>query len=260
MKQATLRIALASHLLIPENDRVTYHTDSTVDVEVYFGEALVFFGNTVHAGRECKSICLRSFMSFTHSHFSSLDKQNYIRLVKPCDSHCRTCDGLIRYKEDHNGNLITFERHQSLVTGSSCCNGLTLNEFGFGIVSLSDHMKAVVGDGFCDAVDFLSTKPNPIKFQSIGQEITDFRKKGKKRLIMVQSGVKTAQSVLHEKFPVIHRYLQMSASTVCEYLKGETGLQYNLVDFTLLKNGDDGSGDQYMHIDDKSVCNCNEIV
>ena len=91
----------------------------------------------------------------------------------------------------------------------------------------------------------------------MGQEETEIQGKGKKRMIMVTNGVKTGERVLREKVPDLHQHIQTCTLTIFNYLKRELGLEYYLSDITLLKNGENGSGDQFMHVDDKSSCDCN---
>ena len=93
-------------------------------------------------------------------------------------------------------------------------------------------------------------------FVSIDQEEENIERYDKKRMILKDHGTTASSTFISTVFPNVSEFVQSASSVLSDHLKRQYGLNYVLHDYTLLRNGEKGTGKQIMHRDDKGVCNC----
>ena len=95
-------------------------------------------------------------------------------------------------------------------------------------------------------------------FDSMSQEMENLDRLNMKRMILNIPGEQKASDYIRMMQPEIHSYLEGSFLTIGAYLHSHLGLNYNVNDFTLLRNGDNGTGLQQTHRDKQSICTCRQ--
>ena len=257
---ATLDVAIASHLLPPIQKSIYYHPHSIVSVKVLVGEAILFYDNLVHRGGESESPNIRSFATFGEKGKELLlEKRNYITNVKECPwIGCVTCEKLQRLKRDRDGYIINMTRTPEPTIGESVHSSVNLEEYGFVVIKICDMTD--YQDGVkVEAERITRVKDGAIRgttFVSIDQEEENMERYGKKRMILKDHGITTSSTFISTVFPNVSEFIKSASSVLSEHLNRHYGVTYVLHDYTLLRNGEKGTGKQRMHRDDKGVCNC----
>jgi hypothetical protein len=78
----------------------------------------------------------------------------------------------------------------------------------------------------------------------------------KKRMMISNHTVTSTSSSIKAAFPDLHDHLTTSLLSVGSYLKQEYDIEFKAHDYTLLRNGDNGTGKQKMHVYNTSLCSC----
>ena len=259
-EMARIDLAIASHLLPLSTDKIVFHQKSVVTVEVYYGEAILFYENLVHRGGESDSTCLRSFVTFSEScNDILLDNRNYIGVVKECNLDCcPNCEQINRLEKERDGEILSMRRVSRLGIGSSVLNSVNLKEYGFVVVKLLDdeHVNEKL---VCEIVivnKYQEGSRTMSHFHSINQEEHNLEKEGKKRMILKKMEVMSTRTNISNVYPNISLFIEKACTVLTSFLLKTFSIRFSANDFTLLKNGDEGSGKQLMHLDSTSVCNC----
>jgi hypothetical protein len=93
-------------------------------------------------------------------------------------------------------------------------------------------------------------------FGSMSQEMEKLDRFNMKRMILNILGEQKTSDYIRRMQFLIHSYLDETFLTIGSYLHSVLGLNYNHDDFTLLRNGDAGTGLQNMYTEKKSICKC----
>ena len=78
----------------------------------------------------------------------------------------------------------------------------------------------------------------------------------KKRMILKDHRTLASSTYISKVFPHMSEYVKSACSVMTAHLRHKYDLNYVLHDYTLLRNGDEGTGKQIMHRDDQGICNC----
>ena len=262
--KCTMDVVVASHLLCPSRSGAIHcHHGSVMSLEVHFGEGLIFFDNLIHRGGKSSTPDVRCFGSVgTDSRSLTLENKNYSRHIEFCrDDGCYNCESLTRVKERCNGELMNVVREKNVSNGLIIDQSMSLVEHGFVIIKLGNETKTINEElALASPIQMFTDNHNgsvgTMIFKSMTQEMDNLERFNMKRMILVIPGEQKASDYIRMMQPLIHSYLDESFLTIGSYLHSELGLSYNLNDFTLLRNGDAGTGLQTMHTDKKSICNC----
>ena len=260
--KAILDVAVASHLLIPtRSGTIKCHHESVQSLEIGFGEGLIFFDNLVHRGGKSDSPDIRCFGTVGNGNRSfALENKNYSRNIAFCrDEWCDNCESLRRVKERNNGEVMNVKRESDVYKGEQIDKSMSLLEHGFVIVKVNNDSEAT-NSKFITAVNSFTEIANgsvdTMTFGSMSQEIENLDRLNMKRMILNIPGGQKGSDYIRMMQPEIHSYLEGSFLTIGAYLHSHFGLNYNVNDFTLLRNGDNGTGLQQMHSDKLSICTC----
>jgi hypothetical protein len=147
----------------------------------------------------------------------------------------------------------------SVSNGEQSDQSMSLIEHGFDIVKLDNDSKPI-NAGLASTINLFMETPNEsvgtMTLGSMSQEMENLDRFNMKRMILDIPGEQKVIDYIRRMQPLMHPYLEESFLTIGSYLHSELGLNYNLNDFTLLRNGDAGTGLQTMHTDKKSICTC----
>ena len=137
---------------------------------------------------------------------------------------------------------------------------MILREYGFDVLNIRDRTNVNFGRKIISSVEALTHTRNGkvqgFEFRSMDQELFNLKSIEKKRMMLSNPTVTTASSSIKAAFPELHDHLTTSLLSVGSYLKQEYDIEFKANDYTLLRNGDNGTGKQKMDVDDTSLCSC----
>ena len=249
-------VVVASHLLRPSRcGTIHCYHESVMSLDVHFGEDLIFFDNLIHRGGKGPTPDIICFGSVGNDNRSfTLENKKYSRHIEfSRNEGCYNCESSRRNKDRCNGELM------SVSNGEQSDQSMSRIEHGFDIVKLDNDSKPI-NAGLASTINLFMETPNEsvgtMTLGSMSQEMENLDRFNMKRMILDIPGEQKVIDYIRRMQPLMHPYLEESFLTIGSYLHSELGLNYNLNDFTLLRNGDAGTGLQTMHTDKKSICTC----